>query len=244
MTGKVEKYLLDKLQKEKLHFSLIDPDSFSIEDAKSAASISEEAGSDAILIGGSTHTLGNYLDILIESIKASTKLPVIIFPGGVAQVSPKADAILFMSYMNSRNPYFITKSQALGSFLVKKTGIEPIPTGYLVVEPGETVGWMGEADLIPRKKPQIAAAYSLAAQYLGMRLVYLEAGSGAPDTVTPEMVGLVKKVIDIPLIVGGGIRSPESAKKLAMAGADIFVTGTIIEKDKEKLFDIIKAIKN
>lgn len=243
MIGKVEKYLSDKLQKEKLHFSLVDPDSFSIEDAEESAKLSEEAGSDAILIGGSTHTLGNYLDMLIESIKSNTKLPVIIFPGGVAQVSPKADAILFMSYMNSRNPYFITKSQALGSFLVKKTGIEPIPTGYLVVEPGETVGWMGEADLIPRKKPQIAAAYSLAAQYLGMRFVYLEAGSGASDTVTPEMVGLVKKVVDIPIMVGGGIRSPESVKKLAIAGADIFVTGTIIEKEKEKLFDIIKAIK-
>lgn len=244
MAGKIEKYLLDRLQKEKLHFSLIDPDSFSIEEAKSAASISEEAGSDAILIGGSTNTLGSYLDNLIVSIKQSTKLPVIIFPGGVAQVSAKADAILFMSYMNSRNPYFITKSQALGSILVKKTGIEPIPTGYLVVEPGETVGWVGEADLIPRRKPQIAAAYSLAAQYLGMRFVYLEAGSGASETIAPEMVGLVKKVIDIPLIVGGGIRSPEAAKKLVIAGADILVTGTIIEKDKERLFDIIKAIKN
>ena len=244
MVGKIEKYLLDKLQKERLHFSLVDPDSFSIEDAKSTAKISEEAGSDAILIGGSTHTLGNYLDTLIESIKANTTLPVIIFPGGVAQVSSKADAILFMSYLNSRNPYFITKSQALGSFLVKKTEIEPIPTGYLVVEPGETVGWIGEADLIPRKKPQIAAAYSLAAQYMGMRFVYLEAGSGAPEIIPPEMVGFVKKIIDIPLIVGGGIRSPESEKKLAIAGADIFVTGTILEKDKGKLFDIIKAIKS
>jgi len=151
-----------------------------------------------------------------------------------------------MSILNSRNPYFITKAQALGAFPVKQFRLEPLPMGYLIVEPGETVGWVGEADLIPRRNPKLAAAYALAAQYMGMQFVYLEAGSGASEPVPEQMITFVKKTVDIPVITGGGIRTPEQALKSAKAGADIVVTGTIIEKAdniEKELSPIVRAVK-
>ena len=248
-TGKVEEYIHEKLEKEKLHFVLLDPDDVSPGTASGIARISEEAGIDAIMIGGSTGAEGEALDGVVKTIKESSNLPVILFPGSHGGVSKYADAIFFMSLLNSRNPFFITGAQALGAFAVKKYGLEPIPMAYLIIEPGETVGWVGDAKPIPRHKPKIAAAYALAGQYLGMRLVYLEAGSGAKEPVPPEMIAIVKKVIDVPLIVGGGIRSAEQARRAVKAGADIVVTGTAIEKAgsleeaRKKLESLIKGIK-
>ncbi len=143
---------------------------------------------------------GEVLDGVVKAIKESSSLPTILFPGSHGGISKYADAIFFMSLLNSRNPpFFITGSQALGAFTVKRYGIEPIPMAYLVVEPGETVGWVGDAKPIPRHKPKIAAAYALAGQYLGMRLVYLEAGSGGEGAGSPpEMISLVRRVIDVP----------------------------------------------
>jgi len=244
--GKVEKYIHEKLEKKKLHFVLIDPDDTSPEVAGKLARVCEELGVDAIMVGGSTGAEGEVLDNVVRSIKDNSSLPVILFPGSHGGISRYADAIFFMSLLNSRNPFFITGAQALGAFTVKKFGIEPIPMAYIVVEPGETVGWVGDARPIPRHKPKLAAAYALAGQYLGMRLVYLEAGSGAPEPVPEEMVRVVKSVIDVPLIVGGGIKSGEQAKKLIKSGADIIVTGTAIEKAKslEEARKRLEAIRN
>ncbi|ASI98979.1 geranylgeranylglyceryl/heptaprenylglyceryl phosphate synthase [Thermococcus celer] len=247
--GKVESYIHEKLEREKLHFVLIDPDDVTPEVAGEMARMSEEVGVDAIMIGGSTGAEGEVLDGVVKAIKESSSLPTILFPGSHGGISKYADAIFFMSLLNSRNPFFITGSQALGAFTVKRYGIEPIPMAYLVVEPGETVGWVGDAKPIPRHKPKIAAAYALAGQYLGMRLVYLEAGSGAREPVPPEMISLVRRVIDVPLIVGGGIRTGEEARRAVEAGADIVVTGTAIEKagslEKagEKLRELKRGIK-
>jgi len=247
--GKIERYIHKKLEKEKLHFVLLDPDDVVPEVAGQIAEMSEEVGVDAIMVGGSTGAEGDVLDGVVKIIKESSKLPVILFPGSHGGISRYADAIFFMSLLNSRNPFFITGSQALGAFTVKRYGVEPIPMAYLIVEPGETVGWVGDAKPIPRYKPKIAAAYALAGQYLGMRLVYLEAGSGAEKPVPPEMIALVKRVIDVPLIVGGGIRTGEQAKKAVEAGADIVVTGTAIEKAgslekaREKLEELNSKIK-
>ncbi|AMQ17667.1 geranylgeranylglyceryl/heptaprenylglyceryl phosphate synthase [Thermococcus peptonophilus] len=248
--GKVETYIHEKLEKEKLHFFLLDPDDVSPELAGELARISEEVGVDAIMVGGSTGAEGEVLDSVVRAIKESSNLPVILFPGSHGGISKYADAIFFMSLLNSRNPFFITGAQALGAFQVKRYGIEPIPMAYLIIEPGETVGWVGDAKPIPRHKPKIAAAYALAGQYLGMRLVYLEAGSGAPQPVPPEMIGLVKRVIDVPLIVGGGIRTGEQARAAVKAGADIIVTGTAIEKAgsveraREKLEELNRGVKS
>ncbi len=246
--GKVEQYIHEKLEKEKLHFVLLDPDDVSPEIASKIARISEEVGVDGIMIGGSTGAEGEVLDNVVKAIKESSNLPVILFPGSQRGISKYADAIFFMSLLNSRNPFFITGAQALGAFQVKKYNIEPIPMAYLIVEPGETVGWVGDAKPIPRHKPKIAAAYALAGQYLGMRLVYLEAGSGAPKHVPADMIRIVKSVIDVPLIVGGGIRTYEDAKKVAQSGADIIVTGTAIEScspedAKTRLINLIKGTK-
>ena len=244
--GRIFTLITEKLVKEKLHFALIDPGDSDPELVPEIASSIEKAGSDAIMVGGSIAAVGSKNDIVIQAIKKGTDLPVIIFPGGSAAVSPYADAIFFMSILNSRNPYFITKAQALGAPAVKMYDLEPIPMGYLVVEPGEAVGWVGEADLIPRRKPQIAAAYALAAQYMGMDLVYLEAGSGACEPVPDSMVTMGKEMVDIPVVVGGGIRAPVQASKIAQAGADIVVTGTIIEKSDDiasALQPIVKAVK-
>ncbi|MEM2192136.1 MAG: geranylgeranylglyceryl/heptaprenylglyceryl phosphate synthase, partial [Candidatus Hadarchaeales archaeon] len=153
-----------------------------------------------------------------------------------------ADAIFFMSLLNSRDPYFITGAQMRGAPLVKKFGLEPIPMAYILIEPGGTAGKVGKAELIPRDSPETAAAYALAAQYLGMSFVYLEAGSGVEEPVPVEMVRAVKKEIEIPLIVGGGIREPEAAEEIVKAGADIVVTGTVVEKATDRATELKKII--
>jgi len=159
---------------------------------------------------------------------------VILFPGSAAGLCENADAVFFMSLLNSRSPSYLVENQFLGAPLVLRYGLEPIPMAYIIIEPGGTVGFVGDARLIPRKKPEIAAAYALAAKYMGMRLVYLEAGSGADSPVPAKMVAQVKRLLgDVLLIVGGGIRSGSAAAELAAAGADLIVTGTAVERSED-----------
>jgi phosphoglycerol geranylgeranyltransferase len=152
-----------------------------------------------------------------------------------------------MSVLNSTNPYWIIGAQALGAPLVKRTGIQTIPMGYIIVEPGGTAGWVGDAKAIPRNKPDIAVAYALAAEFLGMRFLYLEAGSGVDKPVPTEMIGAVKKYTNHTLIVGGGIRTRDDAQKVAAAGADIIVTGTVVEESsnvKDRIRNILDGINS
>lgn len=249
-SGRVLDYILDNLKKKnKLHFTLIDPEKQSIERASEIAKHACEAGTSAIMIGGSIGLTQEEVDKTVASVKKSVNIPVILFPGDVSGVSKYADAIFFMSLLNSRNTYYITGAQAIGAMTIKRLGIEAIPMGYIIVEPGGAVGYIGDARIIPRNKPKIAASYALAAEYLGMKLVYLEAGSGAEQHIPEEMIRVVKKLLSIPLIVGGGIKSGEHAKRVAEAGADIIVTGTAIEKAakenkvKEKISEIVNAIE-
>ena len=227
---KVYEYLKNKSAEKTLHLTLIDPDKQSPEKAAEIARASYEGGTDGIMVGGSVGISSLNLDATIEAMKKVVKLPVILFPGDITGISSKADAIFFMSLLNSRNTYYLIGAQMLGAPIVKRLGIEAIPMGYIVVEPGCAVGFVADAKLIPRDNPKLACAYALAAQYLGMKLVYLEAGSGAKEHVPEEMIAQVKKSIDIPLIVGGGIKTGEDARRVAKAGADIIVTGTVIEK--------------
>jgi phosphoglycerol geranylgeranyltransferase len=203
-------------------------------------------GASAILVGGSSAIDQLELTEIVSNIKSQTKIPVILFPGNVTGVAPKADAILFSSLLNSENPYFMTEAQALGALSVKKYNIEPLPTGYLIIGEGTTAWFVGKARGIPFSKTGIAVMYSLAAQYLGMRFLYLEAGSGATQTVWPQMVSAVRKQYNGVLIVGGGIRDVATAKDISQAGADIIVIGTMIEREAnwdDKLSSIIKAIR-
>ena len=243
---KVIDYIMKELEKYPLHFSLIDPEKQSPEEAGEMAEIAEKVGSTAIMVGGSTIPEQRLVDDTVKEIKSFSSLPVILFPCGAGFLSRYADAVFFMSLLNSRNPKYIVREQAEGSLIVKEFGIEPIPMGYIVVEPGMRAGEVGEADLIKRNDFLTATKYALAAQYMGMKFVYLEAGSGAKESVPNEMIVHVKKNIDIPLIVGGGIRDPATAREKVMAGADIIVTGTALEEIffERRLSSIVKTIKS
>src|ERR687887_1106372 len=230
MCSKVEDYIRNEIKKYgTLCFPLIDSENSM--DAAAIAKKAERMGASAVLVGGSSVFDQLELARVLAEIKSKIKIPVILFPGNVTGVSPKADAILFSSLLNSESPYFITEAQALGALAVKKYGIEPLPTGYLIIGEGTTAWFIGRARGIPFDKSGIAVMYSLAAQYLGMRFLYLEAGSGAIQHVSPQMVSTVRKYYRGILIIGGGIRTAQTAKEIAEAGADIIVIGAIIEKE-------------
>ena len=243
---KTENYLHTTRKKMgTLLFVLIDSENSIGHSASSLAKQAEKSGASAILVGGSSSTDQLTMTETVSSIKKAVKIPVILFPGNVTGVVPGADAILFSSLLNSDNPYFISQAQALGAPNVLRFGLEALPTAYIIIGEGTTVWHVGSVRTIPFDKPSLAVMYALSAQFMGMRLVYLEAGSGAKSNVTPEMVAAVRKIFKGFLIVGGGIRNPKTAKDLAKAGADAIVIGTFIEKGGsfKTISDIVKAIQ-
>jgi len=247
MRASIEQYLLDKIKADgSIHMTLIDPEKVTVEGARNIAESSRKSGTSAIMIGGSTFISQNHLDDVVKSIKSVVTIPTILFPNNVTGISSHADAIWFMSLLNSVDPYFLIGAQILGAPLVKKYNIQPLSMGYIIVGEGGTAGIVGKALSVPYNKPELAAAHALAGQYLGMHFIYLEGGSGATNPVPPEMIRAVKNLIDIPLIVGGGIRSKEQAKTASAAGADIIVTGNLTESSdaSEKISQIINSIKN
>jgi len=238
--------IINQAQKKKLHFALLDPDKQKPATAGEISRTVTEAGSSAIMVGGSTLLSQQQVDETVQAIKNNTDLPVILFPSGAKFLSKYADAVFFMSLLNSKNLDFVIREHVKGAPFVKHVGLEPISMGYVIVAPGMTAGKIGEADLIQRDDAQTAVGYALAAEYLGMKLFYLEAGSGAPTPVPDEMITAVKKNTTIPVIVGGGIRNAKTAQEKARAGADVIITGTAIEKDKhfkETLTAIVDAIE-
>ena len=243
--GPVESQLRDAIKDQGcIHLSLIDPEKFSGKLSRSLEDL-QEGGTAAIMVGGSTVGSVDQLDGTIKKIKELTDLPVILFPNGPTGVSRFADAIFFMSLLNSTTPQFLIQAQAKGAPFVKRFKLEPIPLGYLVVGDSKTaVSAIGRADKIPYSKPELAVEYGLAAQYFGMRFVYLEAGSGANHPVETSMVQKVSSALDIPVIVGGGIRTPEHARALAKAGASAIVTGTLLEREgPEPIKGIVAAVR-
>ncbi len=246
MMGAVEKYLLEKIQSEgAIHITLIDPEKVTPPKASLIAEKARASGTSAIMVGGSTFVSTKHLDDVIKTIKKAVRLPVILFPNNVTGISRYADAIWFMSLLNSADPYFIIGAQVLGAPLIRRYNLEPIPMGYIIVGEGGTAGVIGKAVPIPYDKPELAAAHALAGQYLGMRFIYLEAGSGAKRPVPQEMIRAVKCCIEVPLIVGGGIRSKDQALAAVSAGADIIVTGNVIEDGcvEDRVSQIVEGIK-
>jgi len=241
----VKQYLLDKIKNGTIHMTLIDPDKQSPEEAAEIALKVKMAGTDAIMIGGSTGITNENLDATAKAVREGAELPTIYFPAGPNAMSKEVDAIFFMSMVNSADPFFVIKAQAGASMYVKKLGIEPISMGYIIIEPGMRVGEIGKADLIKQDEYDKAVGYALACEMLGMDLVYLEAGSGAGTPVPLAMITAVRKAISIPLVVGGGIRTPEAAKAARKAGANAIVTGTFIEtcNDNELLRSVIRESK-
>jgi len=246
MLGRVESYLLERIKAEgAIHLTLIDPEKVTPLQAATIVENSKASGTSAIMIGGSTFISQVHLDEVVKSVKQTVDLPTILFPNNITGISRHADAIWFMSLLNSVDPYFLIGAQILGAPLVKKFGLEPISLGYVIVGEGGTAGIVGKAIPVPYDKPELAAAHALAGQFLGMHFLYLEGGSGAKTPVPPEMIRAVKHYIDIPLIVGGGIRSREQALAAASSGADVIVTGNLIETGdaKGKVSEIIAGIK-
>jgi phosphoglycerol geranylgeranyltransferase len=247
MVGRVEKYLLAKIKAEgSIHITLIDPEKVTVEQAAKISENSKASGTAAIMIGGSTFVSQVHLDNVLQAIRAAVEIPTILFPNNITGISRYADAIWFMSLLNSVDPYFLVGAQILGAPLVKKFGLEPLSMGYVIVGEGGTAGIVGKAIPVPYNKPELAAAHALAGEYFGMRFIYLEGGSGAKDPVPPEMIRCVKSLINVKLIVGGGIRTKEQALTAASAGADIIVTGNVVEAagSEQRVAEIINGIKS
>ena len=241
MYGEVENKLNNILKNEgALYFILLDPDEDNC--LELAEKVKDYA--DAIILGGSIGITN--LDEITKKIKEIVKdLPIILFPGNVDGITKYADAIFFMSFMNSSNTYWTTTAPTLGAITIKKYNLEPIPMAYLGIEPIKktAVGFVGEVNEIPQRKPEIAGMYCLSAKYFGMRWAYLEGGSGAEIPVNNKLIGLCKKLSNINIIVGGGIRTPEVAYEKVLSGADAIVTGTLVEDNPEAVKEIRDAIK-
>ncbi|HET6404904.1 MAG TPA: geranylgeranylglyceryl/heptaprenylglyceryl phosphate synthase [Candidatus Thermoplasmatota archaeon] len=246
MTGRVWQHIQGLLRDGPIHMTLLDPASSPGKQGEEIALIAAEKGTHAIMVGGSTDVSSDNLDTLVSHIKERTQLPVIYFPSTAGAMSPQVDAIYFLSALNSRDPRFIVGEQSVGAPLIKAIGMEAIAMGYILVDPGMKVGLVSDADVIPRTKDgaERAAALALTAQYFGMRLVYLECGSGAPQPCPVDIVRAVREAIDIPLVVGGGIRTAAQARGILEAGADILVTGTIAEnRQYQPLGEIVAEVR-
>ena len=230
---KTYSYLLNTIStKGAAYLILIDPDKISQEKLPVFVKHCERSGVDGFLLGGSL-MMDDHFEDFISNVKKHSSLPAIIFPGGVNQVSPLADALLYLSVISGRNPEHLIGKHVLAAPFIKQAGIEPISTGYILVESGTTttVQYVSGSQPIPRDKPEIAAATALAAEYLGMKLIYLEAGSGALKSVPNEMVKAVAGYCSVPLIVGGGIRTASEAGEKVKHGAKIIVTGNFFEDE-------------
>ena len=237
--------LLQTKQKYKAgHLVLIDPDKTPPERLAYTAEKALDAGVDAFLVGGSlllTPDLDSYLKKFKQYVG---DLPVIIFPGSVHQISGHADAILFLSLLSGRNAHHIIGSQVIAAPIIRRMGLEAIATAYLLVESGRATSaeFMSGTTPLPRHKTEIAVAHALAAEYMGFQTIYLEGGSGADHSVPEEMIYSIAKSVSLPIIVGGGIRTPEEAAKKVEAGASFIVTGNILEKNDDPQF--LKAFVN
>ena len=243
-TGKTEKYINEIVESGKgVFMGLIDPEKQGPLEGLKMAKLMYEGGADIIMLGGSIGAQGPVLDDTARLIKEAVDIPLHIFPGNVSNITQYADSIYFMSLLNSKNPYWISGAQALGAPIIKQYGIEAIPTAYLVFEPGQTVGWVGEAKLLPRDKPDLAVAYCLAAQLMGMRFTILESGSGAPSPVPLETVRAIKSACELRIVIAGGVKTPEQARNLIKAGANCIHIGTKIEQASSPLEKIKKFAK-
>ena len=217
------------VKKRPICAALLDPEEFSPSEAAETAIKAVKSGASVVMIGGTTLSNQGKLDSVVRAVKKHVTCDVILFPGNITGVSRYADAIFFSSLLNSSNPYFIIGAQALGAIEVFNAGIESIPMGYLVFGDSSATSFIAQVNGFPLNKPRLPVIYALAAGYLGMRTIYLEAGSGSSDPIPPETIRLVRKYYDGILMVGGGITDGESARRVAKAGADILVVGNLLQ---------------
>jgi phosphoglycerol geranylgeranyltransferase len=235
---------IDRKQAGRKNFAvLIDPDKVNPAQIDELVRLGEEAGVDYFFLGGSL-VISNHLDDCVKHIKEQTDIPVILFPGSPSQLSRYADALLYLSLISGRNPELLIGQHVISAPAVKQSGIEIMPTGYMVIDGGAptTVSYISNAAPIPSDKNEIAMCTAMAGEMLGMKLIYMDAGSGARKPITEAMIEKVASVIEAPLIVGGGITDPEKAYLNCKAGADVIVVGNAIEKDLGLIREISAAI--
>jgi phosphoglycerol geranylgeranyltransferase len=225
-----EHLLETKASKGAGYLVLVDPDRWDIDELELFINKINVSGADGIMVGNSL-TLGEGEQQMMKRIQEIATLPVILFPGNVNQLSPHVDAVFYLSVISGRNPQFLIGDQVQAAPAVRHLGLEPISTAYMLIESGRvtTAEFVSGSKPIPRDKDEIAIAHALAADYLGFKFIYLEAGSGAKYSVTPQMVKAVTSYTDVPVIVGGGIHTPEVAGALVKAGASFVVTGNVLE---------------
>lgn len=236
--------LLEKKKNGQKAFAvLIDPDKVTTSSLSSLLKLANNAAVDYLFVGGSL-VVSDHLDECISQIKKESSIPVILFPGSPSQLSKHADALLYLSLISGRNPELLIGQHVISAPFVKKSGLEIIPTGYMVIDGGAptTVSYISGAAPIPADKAEIALCTAMAGEMLGKRLIYMDAGSGAKKAITEEMIALVAKNIEVPLVIGGGIRDAEKAYLNCKAGADVIVVGNAIEKDPSLLEEIAAAI--
>lgn len=243
--GRIEKYYWEKVHSQgSMLFTLIDPDKCFLDNAAKLAKTSYEAGADAILVGGSIGAQGAVLDDTVQKIKEAVgDIPVVLFPGNISGLTQYADAVYFMYMLNSRDVYWLSTAQIQAAPVVQKMKIEPIPTSYLVLEPGRAVGWIGNANLVPRDRPDLAYACALASKYMGAHVVISDSGSGAEDPAPVEVVRAIAKAVgdDVFYSYGGGVKNGDQAGDIIAAGAHGIQIGTAFEAGN--VADKIKKIK-
>ena len=241
----VHEYIIKRRKERPIHFTLLDPGKMNSEQLVDLATQTASVGTDGFMVGGSTDLSLEKVDLAVQAIKEITHLPVILFPTHASSVSGKADAIFFMSLLNSESRQFLVGEQIASALWVRQTGLEPLSMAYLVVAPGMAAGKVGQAQPLPRDNPDLVVSHALAGQYLGMKYIYLEAGSGALKPVPTSIIRAVKKSTEVILVVGGGIRTPQDASEAVAAGADIVVTGTLVETSNhlmKEMSDLIHSI--
>jgi len=236
--------LVDKKKKGLKSFAvLVDPDKVSTSSLHETISLAIEAKVDYFFVGGSL-VISDHLDACIRQIKAVCSIPVLLFPGSPSQISKQADALLYLSLISGRNADYLIGQHVISAPFVKNSGLEIIPTGYIVVDGGAatTVSYISNASPVPADKSDIAMCTAMAGEMLGMKLIYMDAGSGAKKAITEDMISTVAKHIEVPLVVGGGIRDAEKAYLNCKAGADVIVVGNAIEKNASLIVEIADAI--
>ena len=222
---------------------LIDPDKFDDEIGQKFLQMPIFAQVDFIFVGGSLIT-GNTFNQTVQWLKTNTEKPIIIFPGSNMHIDPSADAILSLSLISGRNPDFLIGQQIVAAPILKRSNLEVLPTGYMLVESGRqtTVSYISNTTPIPADKPEVAACTAMAGEMLGLKLIYADAGSGAEQPINAKMISMIRKSVDAPLIIGGGINNPEKASQALKAGADVIVVGNAIEKDASLLRGIVEKV--
>lgn len=243
MKGFLDRLNVLRAEGKKALAVLIDPDK--MQDEKRLANLLElvnHSGADFVLVGGSLLVEDNF-HACLRSVKEKSKVPVVLFPGSPSQISPEADAILFLSLISGRNPDLLIGQHVIAAPLLKKLNIEVVPTGYMLIDCGRptTASYISHTLPVPHNKPEIAAATAIAGEMLGLKCVYMDGGSGADKPISEQMIAHVREAMDLPLIIGGGIRNEEQAKAAYDAGADMIVIGTAFEEEPELLFAMAQS---